>query len=244
MRRSLKSTGLAAMLVIALMSSSIAQAQDTKGSILAQVTVSGEGMIQTLPDMANVEFAIVTRSERPDVAQTENENATAEALNAVRAMGIAEKDIRLQNVQLGPLREYDPDRRTYLENGFEATRSLLVTVRDLDTLPGLVATLVENGANRMNSIQYGLDNRDEIELQVLRLAVARAKAKASVMARELGREVGAIKELSEQGFSFPSPVIRMEAAYDMASKGAGNPDAYASGQIEVRATVMAVFVMK
>lgn len=224
-------------------------AQDVKkdsglAGTLAQITVSGEGVIKTLPDMATVEFAIVSRHQRPDMARQNNATESAQALNSIRALGIEEKDIQMQNLRLNPLREYDPDTRTYKEDGYEATRTLTVTVRSLDTLPDLVASLVDNGANRMNSIQYGLDERDEIELEVLRLAVERAKTKATVMADQLGFKVGAVLQLAEQGISIPSPVMRMEASYDMASKSAGNPDAYASGQIEVRASVTAVFMIK
>ncbi len=222
-----------------------APAQEQLKGTLAQITVSGEGVITTMPDRATVDFAVVSRNELPDAARIENEKAAATALNAIRALGVDEKDIQMQNMNLNQLREYDPDRRTYIENGFEATRSLVVTVRDLKKLPDLVAALVSNGANRMNSIQYGLDNRDQVELDVLRLAVARARAKASIMAAEFGLELGAVLQLNEQGISIPSPVIRMEtASYDMASKSSGDPDAYASGQIEVRASVTAVFLVK
>ena len=243
-----KLTKMTAMLVIAgLLFSSAALGQDAHHDGMttqAQITVSGESVISTSPDMATVEFAVVSRNDRPDYAQRENEAAAAKALNAVRALGVLEKDIQMQNLQLSPIREYDPDRRTYLENGYEASRSLVVTVRSLDVLPELIATLVGNGANRMNSIQYGLDNADEIEIEVLRLAVARAKTKAVAMANELGMEVGKALQLLEQGVSVPRPVMRMQAAYESAMKTDANPDAYASGQIEVRANVSVVFLLK
>lgn len=236
------------LVVLSFFTTFIVWAQDAdKKSILgslAQITVSGEGMISTTPDMATVEFAVVTKNERPDFARKENADASAKALNAVRGLGVLEKDLQMQNLHLSQIREYDPDRRTYIENGYEATRSLVVTVRNLDILPDLIAALVDNGANRMNSIQYGLDDADAIELQVLRLAVARAKTKAMEMASELGMEVGAVIQLQEQGISMPSPVMRMEASFDSAMKSGGNPDAYASGQIEVRANVTAVFLLK
>jgi len=238
------------MVILGLLFSSIVTAQEShhdSNSLLgklAQITVSGEGMIATSPDMATVEFAVVSRNERPDFARKENETEAAKALNAVRGLGILEKDIQMRSLQLSPIREYDPDRRTYIEDGYEASRSLVVTLRNLDSLPDLIAALVENGANRLNSIQYGLDDADEIELQVLRLAVARAKTKAMEMASELGMEVGAAIQLQEQGISMPRPVMRMEAAFDSAMKSESNPDAYASGQIEVRAHVTAVFILK
>jgi uncharacterized protein len=238
-------TKMAQMLVIFSFFVAGAAGQEQLTGIRAEVTVSGEGVIKTLPDMAIVEFAVVSRNERPDRVRTENEQASAAALNAIRGLGVEEKDIKLQNLNLNQLREYDPDRRTYTENGFEATRSVTVTVIDLDSLPDLIAALISNGANRMNSIQYGLDDRDDVELEVLRMAVARARTKATVMVAELGRELGVVLQISEQGISIPSPVMRMEVSYDtMSSKSGGDPDAYASGQIEVRASVTVVFQIK
>lgn len=236
-------TVMAQILVIILFLVAPSSAQESGGP--AQLTVSGEGVIKTAPDMATLVFGVVSRDARPDIARSKNATAAAAALNAVRALGVEEKDIQMQNMRITPLREYDQDRRTYVQNGYEATRSLAVTVRDLDLLPDLVAAIIEKGANRMNSIQYGLDDRADIELEVLRLAVAAARAKADVMASQLGMTLGSVYRLSEQGISVPRPVMRMEAAYDVsAAKAMAEPDAFAGGQIEVRAVVTAVFLIR
>lgn len=239
-------TKLAQILVIFVFCIQSANAQESMKLSLSQVTVSGEGVITAMPDMATVHFSVVSRHKNPDIARTDNEKASAAALNAIRALGVEEKDIQLQNLQLNQIREYNNERQIYIDRGYEATRSLVVTVRNLDKLPDLVAALISNGANRMDSIQYGLDDRDAVELEVLRLAVARAKKKASTIVDELGLELGTVLQLQEQGVFIPSPVYHMEAGdmAGMASKSGGDPAAYASGQIEVRASVTVVFSIK
>ncbi|HAY37254.1 MAG TPA: SIMPL domain-containing protein [Bacteroidetes bacterium] len=245
MRRRQFNTVMAPVVAIVLFLVSPVQAQDGHAQHPSQVTVSGEGVISTAPDMATVQFAVVESADNPETARENNASASANALNAVRAMGVEEMDIQMQNLQINPMREYDPDRRTYNETGWEATRNLTVTIRNLDELPDLIASIVTNGANRMNSIQYGLDDRADLELEVLRLAVLRAKAKAETMATALGKEIGGIVTLNEHGTSVPRPVMRLEASFDMASaKGAPEPDAYASGQIEIRTSVTAVYFLK
>ena len=245
MRRLQFVTVLALILASSALLAHQSHAMQTIDGTHGRITVSGEGVITTSPDMATIQFAIVSRSDDPEGARQANASASAKALNAIRDLGIDEKDIQLQNLNLNPIREYDTDRRVYIERGFEAMRTVTVTLKDLDTLPLLISTMVEGGVNRLNSIQYGLEDRDDIELEVLTLAVTRAKEKAEVMAAAMGLELGSLVEMNEHGVSVPRPVMRMEAAYDMASsKAAPEPDAYASGQIDVRTSVTIVFATK
>lgn len=206
------------------------------------ISVSGTAEIRTAPDMATVWFGVVTRDENPDRARQLNEDAAAQAMNAVRALGIPERDLRLETVQLQPLREYDPDRRIYREDGFEATRQVEVIVRDLDRLPNLMAAIVSEGANRVNSIQYGLEDKDAAELEALTEAARKVREKASVLAGELGWVLGKAIQINEQGVHVPQPRMQMEmAAVSAMAKDTGNPDAYAAGELTVSASVTVVF---
>jgi len=215
--------------------------------VLAQmgtITVSGRGVISTQPDMATVWFGVVTDNSNPDQARELNAIASAEAMNAVRDLGVSEENLKVESLRLAPKREYDPDRRTYKEAGFEATRGIVVEVKDLDILPDLIAVIVSKGANRISNIQYGLDDKDSVELEALEKAVDRAREKAAVMASRLGRSVGPVTQINEQGVSVPQPMLRMEAAMDVASASkSGQPDAFAGGEIEVSASVTVIFML-
>ena len=230
---------LATFALIAVVFASPVLAQDRAYT----VTVSGEGIIKTAPDMATLWFAVVTHHELPDRARSLNADASASAMNAIRSLGISERDMQLEGLQLNQRRVYDPERRVYNVDGFEATRSVKVIIRDLDVLPDMVAAVVDGGANQINNIQYGLDDKEAIELEVLALAVQRAKQKASVMAGELGWALGRAVQINEQGVSVPQPRVRMDMAdrAAMSKDEGGNPDAFSAGELEVRASVTVVF---
>ncbi len=230
-------TPLALLLVLVLGFALPASAQDRA----LTVSVSGEGTIKVSPDMATIWFSVVTHDELPDRARAQNADASAAAMNAARELGIEEKDLQLEGLQLAPRRVYDPDRRVYNQDGFEATRTVKVIMRDLDVLPDLIASIVENGANQLNNIQYGLEDRESIELEALARAVNRAKEKASVMAGELGWALGKAIQINEQGVSVPQPRVQMEALAMRAKDDGGNPDAFAAGELDVRASVTVVF---
>lgn len=207
------------------------------------VSVTGEGTVTAMPDMATVHFGIVTRAETPEAARERNAEASAAALNAVRALDVPDRRIQMEGLQLQPAREYDPETRRYEDVGFEAIRTVVVELHDLETLPVMITRVVQAGANRLQSVSYGLQDRDQVRNDALREAVRNAQAKARLMAETLGETVGEPLQISEQSLSFPVPMYRglQEAAMMAKDAAEPEPEAYAAGEIEVKANVQVVF---
>jgi hypothetical protein len=103
--------------------------------------------------------------------------------------------------------------------------------------------VVQQGANRLDGIEYGLQDRDPVRNEALREAATHARAKAELLAQTLGASLGPVQSISEQSFSFPRPAMRVEMALaaDQAGGREPSPDAYAAGEIEVTATVQVTF---
>ena len=208
------------------------------------LAVSGEAEVSVVPDMAVVRFGIVNEAEEATEARRRNGELAAQAMNAVRELGIEERKIQLQALSLQPKRERDPETRQMREVGYEATRMVAVEVMDLEQLPELIALVVEQGANRLRGIQYDLSDRTEAEHDALRQAIEAAQAKADVMASALGVTRGPALSAQEQSFNFvrPQPQFARQGMMEQMAD-AVQPDAFAEGEIEVRATVQIVFRM-
>ena len=211
----------------------------------ATISVVGEGRAEASPDMATVRFGIVTRDDDPEVARSENAQAARRAMDEVRALIQDESDMRLENLRLQPAREYDPERRTYVDLGFEAVRDVVVEIYNLDDLPTLVTRIVQGGANRLHGVTYELENQDEVRNMALERALANAREKAELMSGALGVSVGRVLRISEQGGGMPIPLMRDAAmeGFAMAKADEPVPEAYAPGQIEVQAQVEVVFAI-
>jgi hypothetical protein len=217
---------------------SLAQGTDPDRRI---VTVTGEGIVRVTPDMASVSFGIVTVADDPETARSQNAEASSTAMNAVRELGIEERYIRLETLQLQPRREYDEELRRYVEKGFEASRQVVVEVHDLEMLPTLITRIVQQGANRLNHVAYELQDRDQARNEALREAALNAREKAVLIVETLGLQLGELRQVNEQIFDFPRPFMRMESMEAMSRDAAPEPDAYAAGELEVRATLNVTF---
>lgn len=208
------------------------------------VTVSGEGTVDVEPDEATVQFAVVTRAETAEEARRQNAEAAESAMNAVRALGIADRKIQLLTLRLDEEWDYQNNQR--IRKGYIARRDVKVTIEDLDLVPRLVAEVVQQGANELNGIQYGLQNREAVEDEALREAVNRAKAKAQLLADALDARLGRVVRIAEGNVSVPQPPPIMYARAEMAmdQMQESNPGAYAAGEITVRATVTVAFELE
>ncbi|WP_054685511.1 SIMPL domain-containing protein, partial [Rhodothermus marinus] len=182
----------------------------TETPAVPTITVQGEGVVRVQPDRATLRFAVVTRDLDPEQARRRNAEASRRALNAVRALGIDERKLHLEALTLHPMREYNPDLRRWEEKGYEVQRVLRVELDDLDRLPEVVARVVQQGANRLQGIQYDVSNREAVRLAALQAAVRNAREKARQMLSELNREVGDPIRITEQALEFPRPLWRAD----------------------------------
>jgi uncharacterized protein YggE len=164
-------------------------------------------------------------------------------MNAVRALDIPEEKIKMEGLQLQPWREYNPKTRQYDEKGFEATRRVSVVLDDLEQLPTLVARVVQQGANRLQGINYELQDRESVRNDALREAAENARDKARLLAETLGARLGPVRMINEQSFSMPPMRVRSAEMTAMAAKADAQPepDAYAAGEMEVTASVQVSF---
>lgn len=232
-------TGLA---TIGLLFASTVSAQDNAAHPRA-ITVRGEAKEKVAPDQATVNFSIVTRSKDPNLARSLNAEAGSKIVAKIEALGVPSEAIRLQNLILNPAREWNPDRRTYIELGYDVTRSVEVTLEDLTLVGDVVVGVVESGANRLEGVQYGLKSETELRTRVLSSALMAAKDRAAAMVAAIGAELGEVLTISEEAMSMPMPYYGAERM--MVQKAASDESqALPEGQIEVSATVSATFAIR
>lgn len=198
------------------------------------ISVSGTAEVQAAPDIAHVTLGVRTRSAQADKAASDNAAAAARVIQAVRQVGIPEKDIGTVQYTLQPVFEYPPNAPPKL-TGYEAANLVRVTVRDLSKVGAVVDAAVGAGANVVQDVAFSLKNESEFRARALAKAVEDGRTKARVMAQALDVRLGKLISASEAQAPVITPVYgRAEAAA---------PTPIIPRQIEVRATVNLVYAI-
>ena len=219
------------------------------------ISINGEASVTAAPDMAVVNFTIETTDMTFRKAREMNAQTSATVLKAVKALGLEDRNINLRNLNVNEWREYDHKQRKSVFKGYRANRNFQVNIYKKDlanqTLSEKVAQVVnaasETGITRLSSVNYGLENDDELKNQALAKAVVNAKEKANIMLLGLGAKLGKVKSVSENTYS-PRPQVktyaRMAMAMDAESSSMAEPEAYAEGEMTVTSKINASFYIE
>lgn len=159
------------------------------------ISVSGEGLVEAKPNRAIISVGVVTREKSPSAVQSANAKAATAVINSIIALGIERKNISTGNYNFNPTyRHYDNGKSEI--DGYEATNSVTIIVDDLNLVGKIIDTALNHGANRVDSLNFGLRDKIAYQDEALRLAIADARRKAEVAANALGKRIVGVRSVS------------------------------------------------
>ncbi|KOF21341.1 membrane protein [Ensifer adhaerens] len=222
-----------------------AHAQDAAKEREAIITVAGEGRSSIAPDMAILQLSVVKDAKTAREALDANNKTMAEVLEALKAGGIAERDLQTSGFSVNPQYNYptnnDGGNRPPELIGYQVANGVSVRVRDLAKLGEIVDKSVTLGVNQGGGIQFTNDKPEGAITEARKAAVADAIEKAKVLAEAAGVSLGNIVNITEQGFR-PEPVPMMRAG--MAKEYAADSVPVATGENSYNVTVNVTFAIK
>jgi uncharacterized protein YggE len=234
--------GLYFLLAIALLGApASAFAQNSQTPAEPAVVVSGEGIVEAVPDRAWVAIAAESRAANPKDAQRRNVEAMAPVQAKLKAAGIPADAIRTVGYDLQ--QEFDYVNNKRISRGYVARNSIEVRVDQIDRVGEILEIAVGSGATTVNGIRFDLKERAKLEREALRLAVADAREKAQAAASGAGRTIDRILRIEEQGVSSPPP-MPMRMMREVSNQAADATPPISAGQIEIRANVTVVVTIK
>ena len=201
------------------------------------LNLSAYGETRVAPDMATISLGVLVEARTAQAAMAANAQRMTQAMAALKAAGIAAKDIQTSGLNLNPQYAYEPNLPPKL-TGYQASNQVTVTVHDLDRLGQAVDAVVGAGANQVNGISFGLNDPTTAE-NAARIAAVRAlQAKAQLYATATGYRLPRLVSLNEGGgYSAPPPMPMMQMM--KADARAATP--VSPGELNVRIDVTGLY---
>lgn len=208
----------------------------------ATLTVGGVGVARIAPDTAEITVGVITEAKDAAKAHADNAAATARVHNAVKALGVADRDI--QTVHYDFSQRYDTRESGRSEViGYTAQNSVVITVRSLNNVGKVIDAALANGANRIDSLNFTASDTSLAKNAALADAVRSAQGKAQAMANALGVRLVRIANVyadTQAGSPRDSnfmPLMMAKEAYD-----ASTP--ISAGELSVEASVNVTYVIQ
>ena len=174
------------------------------------LSVSASADATRVPDVATISTGVVSQAADANAAMRANAAQMDKVMAAIRAAGIAERDIQTSGINLNPNYKYVENAPPTIV-GYQASNTVNVKVRDLSKLGKVLDTFVEQGANQINGPSFEVDKPDEAYDEARIAAIKKAQARAQTYAKALGLNVRRIVSISEGGASVPRPMPMLRA---------------------------------
>ena len=207
------------------------------------LTLSSFGEARTAPDQAVINMGVTITAPTAADALAQNRTRMTAVIAAIRAQGVAERDIQTSGLDVSPQYTYPGreggERGPPRVTGYQVTNQVTVLVRDLNRLGQAVDAVVRSGANQINGISFGLQNVDARSDEARRQAVHNVQRKAELYAQATGLRLVRLVNLTESGgYTPPRPMVEFARTASMDS-AASTP--VQAGEVQVRVDVTAVY---
>jgi uncharacterized protein YggE len=225
---------LALLLLVASAISGVAQPRFGHSAAAADktITVTGTGIVTSVPDRATFTFTVETRAKTATNALAQNNDAAAAVIAAVKGAGVPAAAIQTSQVAL--MQQSSPDGTSIV--GYVASNTITVKT-DLGRSGKLVDAAVNAGATGFGGPMLSVSNEDQLYRDALKKAVDDSKAKAQALADAAGLKLGAVQSVTEGTTSGP-PIPMAAKAADSASVPveAGTQDIQATATVTYAAS--------
>lgn len=187
------------------------------------LNVSAQAEASRVPDIATISAGVVTQAVDGNTAMRQNSEQMARVVAAIKAAGIADKDVQTSGISLNPQYRYAENEAPKI-TGYQANNTVSMKVRDIARLGKVLDALAGVGANQINGPSFEIDNPEPVYDEARLAALKKAQARAETYAKSLGLKVRRIVSISEGNGGFrPMPMMAMAKADSFERAGAAPP---------------------
>lgn len=210
-----------------------------------QISVTGIEEVQTVPDMAEIVFAVRTQEATAQACQEKNAENLNAAIEVLRGLGIQDESMQTSSYGMSPIYNWDSDTQEI--TGYEMNTQLTVSDIPIDQAGEILSQAVAAGVNTIENVSYFCSNYDESYQEALQQAIAMAQAKAQAMAQAGGRTLGQVISIEESGYNpsarYSSSVMKNAVTAEAAADG-GTSMSVMAGQVSIEARVNVKFALE
>lgn len=211
--------------------------------LVRSITVHGQAEAEVKPDTALIGITIENKAPTLDDTKRMQDKETTKLMRVVRDAKIDEQDVKTQYARLQPYHEYNRTTKKNEFRGYMASTTVQIKVRDLDKVGRLTDALIKADFDRMNNVQYVLDDDRPHRDTLLVNALKNARDKASKLAKAENFRLGAAITIQEGYKTQPAhhqPMLMARGVAEMSMDSAGAV-APPQGMIQLSGTVTATY---
>ena len=214
----------------------------------ASITIDGEGEVRVSPNIAQFSFTVTTKDKTADAAQSSTSAKMTGIIGAIKAAGVEDKDIKTDDFNIYPHYPLEnpilcsdticPPSQELKPDGFEASQTVTVKVRDLTKVGMLVAEATKKGATGIGGIGFSIEDKKPNQAVARDMAMADANAKAQKIAQGLNLKIKRVTSFYENS----DPGTPYAGGYEMDAKALSSTEPLLpSGEQTIKSSISVTY---
>ena len=183
------------------------------------ITISGEGKVTAIPDIAQIYLGVETEKKKVEDAQKENTEKMNNLIKELKGMDIAAEDIQTSSDNIYP--RYDWIEGRQILQGYQVSQSVTVKIRDLEIIGDVLSAAGSLGINQIGGLNFTIDEPEKLRQEAREKALANAKEKAEALAKVADVKLGKLVSFNESSSGGYYPVYRADYALEAKGMGGG-----------------------
>ena len=186
--------GVALGLAVSSPASATPAASATCASSVPKLTVQGTGNASATPNLLTVSVGIDVTEPSAQASLVDDNTRAGAVITALKAGGVAPKDIQTSNVSIEPNYNLTGDI-----TGYEMTNTLTAELRNFSTAGSVIDSVdtAAGNAARIDSLTFSIADPRQTEDQARTDAVHQAVSHARSMAQAAGERLGPVCSLTD-----------------------------------------------
>ena len=185
--------------VVLLLGAINVHAQSISGSPF--LAVHGKAKTEVVPDVFPLEITLKDTSVDAAATRAQIEGHAQHVMALTKAMKMADRDVDISNLSVSPEYRWDDkeDKQIFLGNTY--ARTIKLRFHALADLQKAIDALPKSKQVQLDTGGFQSSKQDDIRRELLTQAVQDARKTAEIMAGAVGRRVGGVHNISNQGFN-------------------------------------------
>ncbi len=219
---------------------------------VASITVTGEGEVTALPDIATITLTVRESAKTVPEAQKLVETKITQALKDISDLGVDKKDTKTLSYTISP--KYEQQSTGYCNGyicpptksvvvGYEVAQSMQIKVRKIDQSGAVIGTIGKANITEVSGPEFTVDDMDKAKAEAKAIAIKKAQEKAKATAKALNSSLGSVMSFSEDNGGY-YPV--MYKADMMSARAVSAPESVTipQGESVIKSNVTITYTLK
>lgn len=218
------------------------------------ITLSGEGKIYAKPDIAVINFSVITQGKEAKKVQEENNLKMSKVISLIKEKGINEKDLRTILYQLEPQYDYtwcldEKDKISAYRtcppkiDGYLMRQNVEITIRDFQKIDEIMNILIKESVEEVSNVIFKIEDPENYKNLARIEALNKIQERAKLLSSKTGIKLGRILEITETPTFYP--LIRKDLSMTPESTSqASIPVSIEAGEEEIQVVLTVKYEIK